>query len=114
MDTNIAIIGAGPYGLSAAAYLRFFGIDFRIFGSPMHRWLYQMPKDMFLKSEGCASSLPDPTGHHTLGRYCSHEGLSFAHYGSPVPREVLARYERLDPGRLAARALRLRRYLQAA
>ena len=28
--------------------------------------------------------------------------------------EVLARYERLDPGRLAARALRLRRYLRAA
>ncbi len=58
----------------------------------MHRWLYQMPKDMFLKSEGCASGLPDPTGHHTLGRYCSNKGIPFAEYGSPVPRDVLVRY----------------------
>ena len=31
----IAIIGAGPFGLAIAAYLRHLGLDFRIFGTPM-------------------------------------------------------------------------------
>ena len=51
-----------------------------------------MPKQMLLKSEGCASSLPDPTGRHTLARYCSNEGLPYSEYGAPVSREVFARY----------------------
>ena len=58
--SNVAIIGAGPYGLSIASHLRERGIDFRIFGNPMHCWRARMPKGMFLKSEGCASSLSDP------------------------------------------------------
>ena len=63
------IVGAGPYGVSIAAYLRFVDIDFRIFGSSMRRWLSQMPKQMLLKSESsCASSLYEPTGVHTLSR----------------------------------------------
>ena len=32
---DVAIIGAGPYGLSIAAHLRGAGISFRIFGAPM-------------------------------------------------------------------------------
>ena len=88
----VSIIGAGPSGVTIAAYLKYFGVDFRIFGSPMHRWLSQMPKQMFLKSEGCASSLPDPTGEHTLARYCREENLSFSEYGTPVSREIFARY----------------------
>jgi NADPH-dependent 2,4-dienoyl-CoA reductase/sulfur reductase-like enzyme len=35
-SSKVAIIGAGPYGLSIAAHLRAQGISFRIFGSPMH------------------------------------------------------------------------------
>jgi cation diffusion facilitator CzcD-associated flavoprotein CzcO len=58
---TVAIIGAGPYGVSLAAHLRSAGIDFRIFGRPMYRWQCQMPKGMLLKSEGCASSLSDPS-----------------------------------------------------
>ena len=33
--TNVAIIGAGPYGLSIAAHLRELGVDYRIFGRPL-------------------------------------------------------------------------------
>ena len=54
-STQVAIIGAGPYGLSLAAHLRARGIDFRIFGTPLNSWRTQMPKGMFLKSEGFAS-----------------------------------------------------------
>jgi cation diffusion facilitator CzcD-associated flavoprotein CzcO len=86
------IIGAGPYGLAIAAHLQFAGVNFRIFGSPMQRWLSQMPKNMLLKSEGCASSLPDPAGRHSLAHYCQNEGVSFSEYGTPISREIFAKY----------------------
>jgi cation diffusion facilitator CzcD-associated flavoprotein CzcO len=89
---GIAIIGAGPYGVSIAAHLRSAGMDFRIFGKPMCRWRCQMPAGMFLKSEGCASSLPDPSGSYSLARYCTEAGLTYGERGVPVSREVFTRY----------------------
>lgn len=90
--TNVAIIGAGPYGLSIAAHLRERGIEFRIFGSPLRAWRSQMPKDMFLKSEGFASNLYDPHGELTLERFCNDNGLAYAHHDSPVPLATFAAY----------------------
>ena len=46
---EVAVIGAGPYGLSLAAHLRARGIDYRIFGKPMDTWNAHMPKNMTLK-----------------------------------------------------------------
>lgn len=87
------IIGAGPYGVSIAAYLRSLGVTFRIFGSPMRRWLSQMPEQMLLKSESsCASSLYEPTGTHTLARFCRNEGLPYSDFGEPISRELFAKY----------------------
>lgn len=91
-QVKVCVIGAGPYGLAIAAHLRHMGVDFRIFGSPMRRWLTQMPKDMLLKSEGCASNLPDPEGRHDLPRFCRDESLPFSEYGSPLSRETFAKY----------------------
>jgi thioredoxin reductase len=89
---NIAIIGAGPYGLSIAAHLRAQGVDFRIFGSPMQTWRTQMPKGMRLKSEGFASSLDDPQSAFTLAEYCRQQGLPYADLGLPVPLETFTAY----------------------
>jgi len=89
---TVAVIGAGPYGVSIAAHLQSAGMDFRIFGRPMYRWLCQMPKGMFLKSEGCASSLSDPTARHTLARYCAERGLPYGERGAPVSLEVFTQY----------------------
>lgn len=89
---RVCIIGAGPYGVSIAAHLQSMGIDFRIFGVSMHRWRAQMPIGMFLKSEGCASSLSDPSGRYTLAQYCAREGLPYGEWGEPVSREIFARY----------------------
>ena len=91
-SSKVAIIGAGPYGLSIAAHLRAHGIDFRIFGSPMHSWRKQMPAGMFLKSEGFASSLHDPAGRFTLERFCSERGLRYAAKNVPVPLETFTEY----------------------
>ncbi|WP_298356850.1 NAD(P)-binding domain-containing protein [Rhodoblastus sp.] len=88
----VCIIGAGPYGLAIAAHMQFADVEYRIFGSPMRRWLSQMPKSMLLKSEGCASSLPDPTGCLGLARYCREESLPYSDYGAPVSRDIFASY----------------------
>jgi len=45
----VAIIGAGPYGISVAAHLRNRGIPTLVFGKPMAFW-DRMPNGMFLKS----------------------------------------------------------------
>jgi cation diffusion facilitator CzcD-associated flavoprotein CzcO len=92
LRAKVCIIGAGPYGLAIAAHLHHAGVDFRIFGSPMRRWLTQMPKAMLLKSEGCASGLPDPEGRYGLSQFCHEAGLTFAEYGTPLSRETFARY----------------------
>ncbi|HEY6184901.1 MAG TPA: NAD(P)-binding domain-containing protein [Terriglobales bacterium] len=89
---NVAIIGAGPYGLSIAAHLQARGIGYRIFGKPMDTWLTRMPKGMRLKSEGFASSLSDPNSAFTLGTYCKREGLPYADIGLPVPLETFTAY----------------------
>jgi cation diffusion facilitator CzcD-associated flavoprotein CzcO len=90
--SDVVIIGAGPYGVAIAAHLCSAGVNFRVFGKPMERWLTQMPRDMYLKSEGCASSLPDPSGQLTLKRYCADLSLPYGDYGQPVARETFARY----------------------
>jgi thioredoxin reductase len=88
---DVAIVGAGPYGLSIAAHLAQRGLSFRIFGKPMESWL-QMPCGMTLKSEGFASSLYDPKGALPLGRYCRERGLGYADLGLPVPLAMFCEY----------------------
>ena len=63
-DVEVAIIGAGPYGLSLAAHLRAAGVSFRQFGQLMNPWRTAMPQGMFLKSQGFASNLSDPPHFH--------------------------------------------------
>jgi thioredoxin reductase len=91
---DIAIIGAGPYGLSLAAHLSRTGKSFRIFGEPMRFWSRHMPRGMRLKSEGFASSLYDPDSEFTLEQYCKEQGLPYAHVGLPVPLETFIAYGR--------------------
>lgn len=88
----VAVIGAGPYGLSVAAHLAARGIAFRIFGSPMASWRTQMPQGMFLKSEGHASSLSDPAGAMTLENFCKRHGQPYEHFGVPIPIRLFVDY----------------------
>jgi hypothetical protein len=89
---DVAIIGAGPYGLSIAAHLKALGIGFRIFGSPMKTWQTEMPQGMLLKSEGFASSLYDPGSKLTLEHFCKQKGTPYSDIGLPVPLETFISY----------------------
>jgi len=89
---EIAVVGAGPYGLSIAAYLRKRGLSFRIFGPAMDTWIAHMPKGMCLKSDGFASDLYDPDGALTLKKYCAERGIPYADMGLPVHLETFTEY----------------------
>ena len=89
---DIAIIGAGPYGLSLAAHVRRLGASFRVFGRPMDSWLAHMPKGMMLKSDGFASNLDDPGNEFTLGHFCAERGIEYADSGVPVHLDTFSAY----------------------
>jgi thioredoxin reductase len=91
---TVAIIGAGPYGLSIAAHLRSLGIPYRIFGTPVDTWAKHMPAGMFLKSDGFASSLSDPDGKGTLENYCIDRGIPYDSTKRPIPVELFVAYAR--------------------
>ncbi len=74
------IIGAGPYGLAAAARLRAAGVEARVLGRAMDFWA-AMPRGMLLRSSWEASHIGDPDGPHSLDAF---EGSR----GSPVSRPV--------------------------
>lgn len=71
---DVAIVGAGPYGLAAAAHLaRVPGVDTRVFGKPMSFW-ESMPKGMILRSDLEASYIGFSNGDLTVPRYASIAG----------------------------------------
>lgn len=89
---GVAIVGAGPYGLSIAAHLSGLGFKPRVFGTPMETWQTYMPKGMVLKSEGFAMNLSDPASSYSLEDFCAEHGLTYQHIGWPVPVETFAAY----------------------
>jgi lysine/ornithine N-monooxygenase len=66
----VAVIGAGPYGLAAAAHLHAAdGLEIGVFGEPMSFWDKQMPRGMILRSPYVASNIADPERALTLDDY---------------------------------------------
>jgi FAD-dependent urate hydroxylase len=88
-DYDVAIIGAGPYGLSAAAYLRAEGLGVRVFGQPMEFWADKMPKGMLLRSPREASTIGDPRSALTLEAY---EAATGTRPIAPLPLETFVAY----------------------
>lgn len=89
---TVAIIGAGPYGLSVAAHLRSYDVPYRIFGTPIDTWRRHMPAGMILKSDGFASNLSDRYGEGTLAAYCAEQGIPYHPRTIPVDIDVFTAY----------------------
>jgi len=81
LSHQVAIIGAGPYGLATAAHLRAVKIETCVFGEPMEFWENHMPEGMLLRSSWDACHIGDPHRASTLDNYSASQGV-------PVPRPV--------------------------
>jgi hypothetical protein len=78
-SSGVAIVGAGPYGLAAAAHLRHAGVDVRVIGEPMEFWRKQMPKGMMLRSRKRSSHIANPDRSLMLDDHGRMNGGSMAH-----------------------------------
>jgi FAD-dependent urate hydroxylase len=89
-NIDVTIVGAGPYGISAAAHLRTIeGLDVREFGEPMSFWDQNMPAGMLLRSNWTATQIADPGKSLTIEAYMGESG---DHMAQPVPLEGFVRY----------------------
>jgi hypothetical protein len=88
---HVTVVGAGPYGLSSAAYLRAAGVETRVLGDPMAFWQNQMPVGMCLRSNWGASHIADPNYALTLDEYCRQKGN---HISKPIPLDRFVDYGR--------------------
>ncbi len=86
---TVAVIGAGPYGLSVAAHLERAGIPTRVFGEPMSFWRQHMPKGMLLRSPWRATHLSDPDKLFLLDAYAGAHGVD---RDKPLPRDTFVAY----------------------
>jgi len=101
---EVAIIGAGPYGLSVAAHLRARGVPAQVFGQPMKTWL-PMPRNLCLKSLGFATSIAVPGPGLDFPSWLARRGLEtlepisyadFTEYGLWVQRQAVPDVQPLD------------------
>jgi FAD-dependent urate hydroxylase len=84
---DIAVIGAGPYGLSVAAHLA--GQNVRTFGEPMETWRTRMPPYMFLRSDWQETSLAAPGNLGSIDRWAR---VSGEEREEPIPLQKFLRY----------------------
>ena len=88
-QTQLLVIGAGPYALSAAALAQQHGIDTVVLGRPMGFWRQNMPEGMFLRS-GPDWHL-DGAAVHTLAAFLEERGIQPGEV-DPIPVGVFLDY----------------------
>jgi cation diffusion facilitator CzcD-associated flavoprotein CzcO len=87
---DVVILGAGPYGLAAAAHLRKIpGLDVRVFGEPMEFWKSHMPEGMLLRSPWPASHISDPQTALTMDAFGQQLGIQIPR---PIPLDRFVEY----------------------
>ena len=86
---EVAVIGAGPYGLAVGAHLKAAKVDVRVFGEAMSFWRRNMPTGMKLRSPWHATHISDPSGVLTIDDYDSAGRMPRT---DPVPLEEFVSY----------------------
>lgn len=72
METDLLIIGAGPFGLAIAAQATHDRIEHTVVGKAMEFWRENMPKGMFLRS--ASDWHLDPLNIHTIAAFLQSQG----------------------------------------
>jgi hypothetical protein len=97
-DCEVAVIGAGPFGLAIAAHLRSAMIGTRVFGRPMSFWREHMPRGMRLRSPWIATHIADPGRRFSLDVFARQAALAprdqlpieqFVQYGDWFQRQAV-------------------------
>jgi len=83
------VVGAGPYGLSIAAYLQATDVEPYVIGRPMAFWKEQMPKRMLLRSHIEASNIAAPHQRLSLAAY---QQMTGSQVTEPIPVEDFIAY----------------------
>jgi FAD-dependent urate hydroxylase len=86
-ELDVAIVGAGPYGLSMAAHLSSKRV--RVFGEPMRTWRRLMPPDMIMRSTWERSNLSDPLERGRLADWAVETGRPRV---EPLPLRMFLEY----------------------
>jgi hypothetical protein len=86
-ELDVAIVGAGPYGLSMAAHLSAKRV--RAFGEPMRTWRRLMPPDMIMRSTWDRSNLSDPAQQGRLADWAAATGRPRV---EPLPLRMFLEY----------------------
>ena len=116
-DFEVAVIGAGPYGLATAAHLKSARVATKVFGDPMSFWQQNMPEGMKLRSPWIASHIAHPSDEYSLDDYALMRGYSrheqmpvseFIRYGhwfqtNAVPDVDCRKVSRIERGPLSFR-----------
>jgi thioredoxin reductase len=108
-ESDVVIVGSGPYALSLAAQLRARRVDFRIFGPPMKFWR-DMPRGINLKSFAFATNIYVGAKGYTFPEWCRAQGLedfepctmaSFAAYGTWMKDRFVSSLEPVEVSRVS-------------
>ncbi|UFZ04784.1 NAD(P)-binding domain-containing protein [Bradyrhizobium ontarionense] len=112
---SVAIIGAGPYGLSLAAHLAARQIDHRVFGRPMQFWsqIAEAGGERYLKSYCFGTNISTPAPGYTFADHNGPRGLetfepcsmqNFVAYGRWFQQHVVPWAEDVNVERLDRQA----------
>ncbi|WP_095199832.1 NAD(P)-binding domain-containing protein [Mesorhizobium carmichaelinearum] len=108
-DCEVAVIGAGPFGLAAASALKAAGVDTLTFGGAMSFWRDNMPRGMRLRSPWHATYIGHTKGPLSLDSYAKVLGISsseplrlenFVDYGLWIQAQAVPDLDKRRVGRV--------------
>lgn len=86
---DIAIIGAGPYGISIGAHAEKENLNYKVFGLPMQFWKVKMPPEMFIRTLIEYTGLSDPNNKYTIAAFAKEKGITLSY---PIRRTIWVDY----------------------